>query len=512
MQITATNLYNYIVCPHRVWRDAWGPQEEKIREANPFVQMLWDKGISHEKNIIENLEKGQEILDISQGTQGERFKNTIKAMEDGVNLIYQGVLVDQDLLGIPDLLERQTNGSYLPVDIKSGMGLEGVDEEAEDSGRPKKHYAVQLALYAEALEDLGFGVKTQAKVIDIHGSKLDYHLDQPIGKLTPQTYCEYYQDVKYEVGKLLENKVHNKPAMAGVCKLCPWYNSCKKWVNDNDDLTNIFYLGRTKRDRINEDLGIEKIHEIVNLDLSEVSVRKAKDKKFLYKVGEKTLEKIITRANILVNTKEPVIYGQIVFPEVTYELFFDIEDDPTQDFVYLHGVYERNNQTSKERYLDFTAYECSEKGEKKAWARFWSYINTLPKDDYSVYYYSPHEKTVYKKMQKLYPDVISKEAVDDFFDSPQVIDLYQIVLKSTDWPLSSYSIKAIAVYLGFSWRDESPSGALSIEWYNRFLETKDQKILTRILEYNEDDCKATLVVKDGIEKLALKASRGTVIG
>ncbi|MFA5196840.1 MAG: TM0106 family RecB-like putative nuclease [Patescibacteria group bacterium] len=498
MHITASQLYNYIVCPHRVWRDVYGPADEKIQKPNPFVQMLWDKGVQHEKNVVE----GMKVLDLSTGSREERFEKTKQAMKDGVDWIYQGVLIHDNLLGIPDLLKKMPDGHYIPVDVKSGMGLEGVDEETEEGGRPKKHYAAQLCLYVEVLQNLGFAEENKAKVIDIHGNEIDYNLDEMMGKRTPITWWEFYQQIKYEVQKLLENREQNKPAMAGVCKLCPWYNSCKSWAKEEHDLTNIFYLGRSKRDKINEDLGIERVEDIINVDLEEVKERKSKNKQFLSGVGEKTLAKIMVRADILANDKGPVVYDNITFPEVTYELFFDIEDDPTQDFVYLHGVYERNNETVKERFLDFTAKECTPKGEKEAWAGFWDYIHSLPQKDYAVYYYSPHEKTVYKKMQKLYPDVVSKEEVDDFYDSPNVIDLYQIVLKSTDWPLSSYGIKAIAVYLGFSWRDKDPSGANSIEWFNNYLKTKDKKDLQRILDYNEDDCKATMVVKDGIEKLA----------
>jgi uncharacterized protein len=502
MRVTASKLYNYIVCPHRVWRDEYGPQNEKIKETNPFVQMLWDRGIQHEKNVV----AGLEVLDLSEGSHERRFEKTIAAMKDSAPLIYQGVLIHENLLGIPDLLKKMPDGHYIPVDVKSGMGLEGVDEETEDGGKPKKHYAVQLALYVETLQNLGFAEENKAKVIDIHSNEVDYHLDEPIGKLTPQTYWEKYQEVKYEVGKLLENREQNKPAMAGVCKLCPWYASCKNWAKETDDLTNIFYLGRSKRDKINEDLGIERVEDIINIDLAEITERKKKNKQFLVGVGEKTLAKIVIRADIYANQKEPVVYGEIKFPEVTYEIFFDIEDDPTQEFVYLHGVYERNTETGKERFLDFTAKECTDKGEKEAWAGFWDYIHPLPKGDFAVYYYSPHEKTVYKKLQKLYPEVVTAEEVEGFFDNPKVIDLYQVVLKQTDWPLSSYSIKELAVYLGFQWRDKTPSGALSIQWYNQYLETGDKKILKRILEYNEDDCKATMVVKDGIEKLTKAAS------
>jgi len=165
----------------------------------------------------------------------------------------------------------------------------------------------------------------------------------------------------------------------------------------------------------------------------------------------------------------------------------------------MHGVYERNN--GKERYLDFTAKEINDKAEKEAWVKFWDYIKSLPKDDFAVYYYSHHEKTTYKKLQKQYPDVISTEEVEAFFDNPNVIDLYKIVLKQTDWPVGSYSLKALATFLGFSWRDETPSGALSIQWFNEYIESGEEKILERILLYNEDDCKATMILKDGIQKL-----------
>ena len=43
-----------------------------------------------------------------------------------------------------------------------------------------------------------------------------------------------------------------------------------------------------------------------------------------------------------------------------------------------------------------------------------------------------------------------------------------------------------------------------IEWFDRWVRTRDQRIKQRILEYNEDDCRATRVLLDGIRGLALE--------
>ena len=493
-KITAAKLYDYTQCPHRVWRDIYGPQEEKIQETNPFVQLLWDRGIVHEEAIVSKLGK---FADIQTGTYKERFKQTIEAMKNKEPLIYQGVLMHGNILGIPDLLKLAPHGQYVPIEIKSGMGYEGINDE---EGRPKKHYAVQLALYVDLLNKLGFENSRLGRVIDISSNEFDYDLSSPVGKRDQRTLWDYYEQVKNNVYLLITNQAQNKPALAGSCKLCPWYQSCKKWVNETDDLTKIFYLGRSRRDIINEDLGIIKIRDILSVDVKEIMRQKSHDTKFLYGMGKKTLDEILRRAEVLINTKKPVVYTKIEFPKVSYELYFDIKDDPTQEFVYMHGIYVKG--PDGEEYKDFTATQISEGAEKKAWQEFWYFINSLPQDDYAVYYYSHHEKTTNRRMQKLYPDVISEADLESFFDHPNVIDLYDIVKRYTDWPVSSYSLKDLSQYLGFNWQDETHSGALSIQWFNEFIETGDQKMLKRLLIYNEDDCKATMVLKEGIEGLA----------
>ncbi|EKD25445.1 MAG: hypothetical protein ACD_80C00056G0007 [uncultured bacterium (gcode 4)] len=490
--ITPSKLYAYLQCEHRVWRDVYGPQDEKIKETNPFVEMLWEKGIQHEEKVIAKL---GELLDLSSDDKNDQLTKTIEAMKASTPLIYHGYLRSKNLAGEPDLLRLQSDGTYIPIDIKSGRGLEGENEDDDVPGKPKTHYAVQLALYVEILTDLGFSREHTGIIYDIDSQETIYTLDSSMGPRTPSSWWQFYLKTKNAVAKLLANEVQNDPALGSPCKLCPWYDSCKHWSIENHDLSTLFYLGRGKRTVLINDLGIHRVEDLKNVDIEYEMAKKAKDKTYLYKIGKPTLSTLQKRAVIMADTKKPVIYTPLEFPKVQYELYFDIEDDPTQNFVYLHGVYERTPKG--ERFIPFVAKEKTPEAEESAWKEFINYIRALPKDDWCLYYYSHHEVTTYKRMQKMYPDVISVEELEAMFTTSHAIDLYShCILKYTDWPLYSYSLKDIAKFLGFAWRDKTPSGALSIQWFNEYLKDSDPAKLKRIVEYNEDDCKATMVIKD----------------
>src|SRR5262249_54004993 len=120
-----------------------------------------------------------------------------------------------------------------------------------------------------------------------------------------------------------------------------------------------------------------------------------------------------------------------------------------------------------------------------------------------IYCYSKYERTIYRKLQARHPEVCSADDIERLFEPPRTIDLYgDVVLKATEWPTRDHSLKTLATYLGFTWRDVHPSGAASIEWFDRWTRERDLEIKQRILDYNEDDCRATRVLLDGIRSLA----------
>lgn len=497
MKITASDLYSYVSCPHRIYRDAFDDQSLKD-PPNDFVKLLWEQGFLYERKVIEEQKGEIEILDLSQVPVEGRLAKTIDAMRNRVPYIYQGHIAFDDLLGRPDLLELQANGEYMPVDIKSGMGYkEGGSDEEEP--KLKKTYAVQLGLYIDVLIQLGFATGHVGKIWDSKGQIIEYDLDLPQGVRNKQTWWELYQQILFNVRDILKGQIKTESALGSVCKMCEWYTDCKKQCISNDDISLISQVGRALKEDF---MPIAKtVAELAKIKPE--NYINSKGKTDYPGIGEKTLIKMHRRAKLLANKeKEPIFLAPFTLPEKPIELYFDIETDPTQDILYLHGVIERR-KGQKGVFHSFVAKDVSKEEEKKAWNEFWAYIRSLPQDQWAMYYYSKYERTQYRSLANRYPDVATKEQVEWLFDPSRSIDLYyDIVLKCTDWPTYNYSVKTLAQHLGFSWRDENPSGAASIQWFNEYCQTKSQLVLQRILDYNEDDCWAMVVLKDKLSDLS----------
>ncbi len=487
--ITASMLYDFLSCPHRVTNDLF---EDPLKrdKPNPFVQLLWEKGTLYEKEVMENLEIP--FLDLSVFKEEEKERLTLDAMECGEPLIYSGRIQDGDLLGIPDLL-RKEDGGYIAGDIKSGAGEEG----PEDLSKPKKHYAVQLALYTDILELKGLSAGRRAFVWDIHGKEVIYDFTEILGKRNPRTLWQDYEDCLAEVRSIVEKKNTTLPAYSSACKLCHWNSTCTDQLTKDNDLTLIPELGRSRRDSM-----LDHLATMTDLARSNLTSFIQGKKTIFPGIGPGSLQKFYERAKLQISENPiPIIRDSIGFTDHELELFFDIEVDPMRDICYLHGFVERRNyDISTEKFVSFFADDVSPESEKATFAQAWDYIqNNRP---CAIYYYSKYERTIYRKLQEKYPDICSAQDIEELFDPSHAIDLYNdIVRKYTEWPTKDYSIKTLATFLGFKWRDTHPSGAASIEWFDRWVKTADPDVRQRILDYNEDDCIATRILLDGIRQL-----------
>ena len=490
--ITAAILYDLVGCPHRVSLDAFGDPSRRD-EINAFVELLWERGTLYERQVIADL--AIPFVDLSAAPPADKERLTLEAMDRGESLILGGRISSDSLLGMPDLLRRE-GGGYVPGDIKSGNGEE--DTTSDDESRPKLHYAVQLALYADILERLGRGRGHKGFIWDVRGQDVPYDLDAPQGPRKPESLWMEYQSLLGEARQILMGAVTTLPAYAANCKLCHWGSYCKAELVAADDLTLIPQLGRKIRDVM-----IGQIPTVRDLaEINPEGFAAGKKKTVFPGVGPDSLIKFQRRA-ALISTADAqgMLIAPINLTRRPRELFFDIEVDPLRDLCYLHGIVERrDNDNETERFVAFFTEDESPDAEKAAFADAFAYLTADPTA--VIYYWSKYERTIYRKLRAKYPDVCTADDIEALFDPTNTIDLlYDVVTKATEWPTHDRSIKTIAKFLGFNWRDTHPSGAASIQWFDEWVKTRDPTVRQRILDYNEDDCRATRVVLDGILNL-----------
>lgn len=486
-RITATDFYDYTKCKHCVFLNKNGDQ--KLRDKiSDFVKLLWDRGVQHEKKIIESYirSKGKSFIEVSKDKPAgiETFNETLKLMKEGKDFIYQGVLMVDDFIGRPDLLERISGKSkfgnyyYIPVDIKAGRGYEG---DSFDDGKVKESYLFQLNFYNFILSNIQKFNPEFGKIININQEELDYKTDFNSDK---------FSKIKEEIILMAKGREVYQPIIGGKCDLCRWQTYCNDWAKKKKDLSLLFYVGENKYEL--QRYGIKEIKDL----LSKPLIKWLKELPALKKQGyfngfaEKSFSNLYKRAQVHKKGKE-VFYSKINFPESQREIHFDVEDDPTQDITYLFGFWMRDLSSGRDHYEYLMVDDMN--GEEDVTKKLWDFLKK--NKNVPVYHYSAHEISILRRLQKKYN--LDQGIIEDF--EKKSIDLYKIIQRDSDWPLTSYGLKSICKFTGFKWSAEDAGGANSIEWFSRFI-NGDDKMKEKILKYNEEDCKATAHLKDYILK------------
>lgn len=491
IRITASHLYSHLTCTHRVAMDA--AADPAARDAvSPFVQLLWERGVAHEKALMAGL--GRPFLDLSGLRGDDKEVATREAIARGEPMIYGGRLSVRELLGEPDVLRRE-QGGYVAIDIKSGAAHEGdVDE-----GRLRRGYGVQLALYTDILEQMGLSSGRYGFILDVHGDEVRYDLAQPLGVRSPCLW-EIYLKTRQAVRETLARPEASRPALSSACRQCVWRSACYARLRQSQDLTLLPELGRAMRDAL-----ADEFPTVASLAAADIERYVEAGRTDFPRVGATMLQRFHRRAQLATTARaEPFLTRAFDWPRAAVELFFDIETDPMRDLCYLHGFVVREAGGGAERFEGIFAARADAAAEREAFAQAMAVFRRYP--DALVLHYSKYERTEYRRLAGRYPDVAGIDEVDRLFAPPRAIDLYFDVVKpGTEWPTHDFSIKSLARHCGFHWRDADPSGASSIEWFDQWARSGSTALRQRLLDYNEDDCRAMRVVWDVLRSLPVRS-------
>ena len=99
----------------------------------------------------------------------------------------------------------------------------------------------------------------------------------------------------------------------------------------------------------------------------------------------------------------------------------------------------------------------------------------------------------------------TSKMLEKFLASDVWVDLYPILTNQLVWPTENLTLKSLAKYVRFFWRDNDPSGANSVAWYQNAIDTDNSEaelFQERIIDYNADDCEATAVLLAWLQQFA----------
>jgi predicted RecB family nuclease len=454
--IAGSKLGTFTMCPTKLYMDYFGPQEKKL-PTHEFLLKKIEDGKIHEEDVCSEYQLTPVVFD----TLEQGFKETIKSMFKGVKLMRNHILfyLPEDLMGIPDLLERDNshnsifgNYHYVVSDIKLAT-------------HPRPEHVMQIIFYSYLLGKIqGYTPKYTYLVLG----------DKTKQKYKVSEYLPVLEKGIIAMRETLAGKEPN-PTLIPFCPLCPWKTHCLDICVKTDEISLIAGLGKSKKLALVKQ-GIKTVQDLMDSPTENLISIKG--------IGQKTVDKWKLQAKSLKENKE-IILEEPIFPEKKTEIYLDFESADEVDVEYLIGLLIVEGK--KDDIKQFVAKKPED--ELTIWKQFLELLDS--KEEFTIYHYASYEKRALNKLAEKYG--IEADQYDKLFNN--LIDLYPIVTKSVVLPIYSYSLKPLAKYLGFKWRDSKADAAQSMYWYDLWLKEKDEKYLKWSCEYNEDDLFATKEVK-----------------
>jgi uncharacterized protein len=491
MFISDQLLLNYKRCNRRTFLEQYGNPQLKDPDKD-FLLKLKRENQAHIRNVIQAQSLNCHQPKASRRDWQLNTSQTVELMQQGVDCIVRGTVkvafsqwqqtladkliqinATQDLLSeiifiaAPSLLIKQPGQSrfgdweYIPVNIKFGR-------------KPKPEYKLIAAFHAQLLGIIQETIPSRSQLILKEHNQHQINLEHWLSKM------------QYTVTECLSMlALHREPEVfisRQRCSLCSWYSYCHDIAKSTEHLSLV--PGVTpKRYEYLQELGVNSVESLIavpDIELGET---------LGYGVARQLKQQITAIQNnrALVKHSFDLINTQPI-PSGAIELYFDIEAEPERQTDYLLGVLLVDRGNNTETFRAFLAENLEDEG--KIWQEFLDFIALYPAAP--IFHYSEYEVDTIKRLARLYgtPKEEKKEVLS------RLVDLHRWVTEAVIFPVESYSLKALANWIGFYWRETAGSGDQSVCWYDQWLNTQDRTLLELILSYNEDDCRATRHLKD----------------
>ena len=487
--LSPTDLSGFLACEHLTTLGlevALGECETPPSE-NDQRELIQRKGEEHERGYLEQLRtEGRKVVEIPDGHWDERIARTEDELRSGADVVYQGAFADGRWRGIADFLLR--------IDMPSELGdwsYEALDTKLARHAKPA--YILQLCFYNAQLARIQGPEPEQIHVLLGSGEWQSFR---------PQEFGAYYRRVRMRLERFVDDPPLTEPWPCDHCDICDFKPVCDAHWDDLDHLSRVAGIRRSQIDKLLV-AGIATLAELGRADREPP-----------HGIPPESWAKIREQAELQLWAREHGSDKHVLLPPQPHtgfallpdrsagDLFFDFEGNPFWDkdgsLEYLWGVLDAER--------NFTPVHAEDHdGERLAFETFVDQVHARLREhpDMHVYHYAQYEVTALKRLMGRYG--VREDELDDLLRRDVFVDLLRVARNGIRVSRPGYGLKDLEGFLDFDRHAEVKDGGTSIVVFERYMQTRDPTLLAQIDAYNEEDCIATMLLRDWLLELRNEA-------
>ncbi|MFF2086416.1 TM0106 family RecB-like putative nuclease [Nocardia sp. NPDC058176] len=513
-----------IGCRHRLHLDATYPAAlVEVRE-DPGVQQRREAASAHRTKVRDELVAAAPadwvVID-PRLRAGDKAAATMAAMAARAPRIWGGLLPQEADTGrrggAEFLLRDDDRGGYIPIIVVNHKVTDPRRPDPADfhpltsdlfRWQPRRDKHVKLRPQPRDQQRLAHlyrmlqrhGMASPALV----GGAIGLAFDRILVHDLTSVLADYDQRYADRIA-VVRGELPTQPSKVPECRQCPWWvrapgaeeeHSCEGRLVQMRDVSLVAPGSRAE---------VLRLHDVQTID-ELAAWEGAEPEDWQHGPFDETV--VTARAWI---AGAPLVrrFDQVSVQRADVEVDVDLESYQ-EDGAYLWGTL-----------LDdvyrpfFTWVPLPTEDEGRSFGEFWTWLMGVRADahaagkTFAAYCYSrtAEDKWLYESAHRFagMPGVPTREQVRAFVDSPEWVDMFQAVTDQFICP-NGKGLKKIAPVAGFGWRDPEAGGEASMGWYRRAVgydADSDLSQRTRLLEYNEDDVRATQVLRDWMTRKAV---------
>ncbi len=295
-----------------------------------------------------------------------------------------------------------------------------------------------------------------------------------------------------KIASLLSSPSPPELVLIRHCTECEFQNRCRQKAKETDDLSLLSGMSEKERARHRS----KGIFTVTQLSYTFRPRRTPKRAKSPAKPHHFALQALAIRENTV------YIHGTPELPECKNRVYLDIEGLPDRGFYYLIGAL----IVTDERETFHSFWADTESDQSTIFLQFAEAISQRP--DLRVFHFGDYDVAAIKRAATDLPED-AQIKIDAILQKS--VNVLSLVYPHVYFPTYSNSLKEIAPRIRENLVQQEATGLDSIVWRMQWESAREAHLKTRLLEYNESDCRALKQLTDFMS-YRLSKGVGTSVG